>query len=169
MRNHSITGLDFGERGKPDFSKVKGDVESTVKALEYQLRERMTFVAPPDAIVGDMLYDLAHLSPRKESAHHTVALLRLAQLYNFGMPRPLKARLAYFQQEAQREAQRKLEQIIFTNQEPIIREGPPITQRVGVKHVDAKDLHRHLTRLVPNANISIGARLSMAPLMYFVR
>ncbi len=63
-KSNSVLGLDFGNGKKPrrpeaNFGNER--VEAVEKALLYQLRERLSFVKPPDAIVGDLLFDFANL------------------------------------------------------------------------------------------------------------
>ncbi len=152
MRSHSITGLDFGGKRKPDFSRVKGDIKPTIRALEYQLRERITFVAPPDAVVGDMVYDLAHLSSREGSARHTIALLHLAKLYNPAMPRPLEERLAYFQSQIPSTVEGTDRPTSSEPKERVIR------KQFVIKHASASDLRTHLVRLVPKATPRLRGR-----------
>jgi tetratricopeptide (TPR) repeat protein len=65
LETHTVLGLDFGDRGVPEIPTEwpEGqDLQSTRKALTYQLHERMGFVKPPDPIVADLLADLASLT-----------------------------------------------------------------------------------------------------------
>lgn len=63
-------GLRIGPAAAGNFSVTgnRGDKLSTEqieKALMYQLHERLQFVKPPDAIVGDLLLELGHLLAKK--------------------------------------------------------------------------------------------------------
>jgi hypothetical protein len=69
LNSHSILGLDFATADTPTtpkqtvtdldgHAKTLADVRS---ALEYQLRERLSLVEFPDAVVANLLFDLGNL------------------------------------------------------------------------------------------------------------
>lgn len=154
LRGHSVTGLDFGRRAEPSFKGFPENHKDFQKALEYQLRERMTFVAPPDAVVGDLLFDLANLTSEKASPHHTLALLRLAQLYNPTMARPLTVRMKHFRE-------RNVVAEVVSPPSPDWSAYPytrPDTATIKIEHVDIQALCNHLNRLVPEAMVRPGRR-----------
>lgn len=96
LAENSVLGLDFGENPTP--TTPEGiDYEKTMKALKYQLRERISFVDPTDPIVADLLFDLANLTALKGAPDEAAAVLRLARLYNPNMHRPLDKRLEFFE------------------------------------------------------------------------
>src|SRR6185295_18138288 len=61
IQTHSVLELDFGtgtEPKKPEtWPADSGGAEGVIKALAYQLRERMAFVPAPDPLVGGMIAD----------------------------------------------------------------------------------------------------------------
>lgn len=58
LETHSVLGRDFGTTVVPH--KPPGSMSALANAIEYQLRERMEFVKPPDAIVADLMFDCAN-------------------------------------------------------------------------------------------------------------
>lgn len=134
LKSHSVTGLDSGADPAPEYPKQL-DQERVTKALEYQLRERISFVPPPDAIVGDLLYDLAHLKSREALPIATQANLQLAKLYAPEMNRPLEARIRYF--KAKRWARQTPDQTEI------------VTENLPIQYVEIPLLLEHLKRLVP--------------------
>lgn len=94
LDSHSVLGLDFGKAGTP--KPVAEDVAlKSIQALEYQLRERVSFVKPPDAVVGDLFFDLGNLAVSRQTPQQAVVAYRLAQIYAPDMKRPLKERLEF--------------------------------------------------------------------------
>ncbi len=69
LSSHSILGLDFGVDDKPvPPTQIVTDIDGNSKtlaevrsALEYQLRERLSLVPPPDKVVANLLTDLGNL------------------------------------------------------------------------------------------------------------
>lgn len=67
LNSNSIVGLDFGSGPLPSEPRTfptgnEGeslDLDQVYRSLEYQLKERMSLVGPPDPVVGDLLYDYA--------------------------------------------------------------------------------------------------------------
>jgi hypothetical protein len=84
LETHSVLGLDFGEDAIPTLPQQwpEGqDLPSTRKALQYQLRERLGFVKPPDPIVGALLADLGSLVAIDTVVEHAVPIYDLALTY----------------------------------------------------------------------------------------
>ena len=72
-------------------------------AVSYQLRERVSFVAPPNAVVGDLFHTLAMLTAaRGAAAQDVVGALELAQKYQAPRLDMVEARLAFAQQQSRR-------------------------------------------------------------------
>ncbi len=73
LRTHRVLGVDFGDGYLPNDSSVVikdhlGNVRTQAeakRAIEYQLRERLKFVAPPDAVVADLFFAVGDL-PQSE-------------------------------------------------------------------------------------------------------
>lgn len=64
LKTHSVLGYDFGAESRPQLPRElesKSEQERVRKALDYQLGERVPLVPPPDAVVGDLLFDLGNL------------------------------------------------------------------------------------------------------------
>lgn len=67
LRSHSVLGLDFGAGAVPrmpvrfplDNRRKPLDAVGTRSAIHIQVAERLQFVAPPEPIVGDLLFDYA--------------------------------------------------------------------------------------------------------------
>lgn len=103
LRTRSVLGLDFGTGAVPrmparfprDSAGKPLDAEGTRQAIHVQMTERLQFVPPPDAIVGDLLFDYANLLMLTDTMENAVGLYELALRY--GTPRaPLaQQRLAH--------------------------------------------------------------------------
>jgi tetratricopeptide (TPR) repeat protein len=89
LESHSILGLDFGDDDVPVFPTTSvtgntgqelewGEVES---AVEYQLHERISLIAPPNAVVADLLADLANLRALNQSFELAIPIYDLALDY----------------------------------------------------------------------------------------
>jgi tetratricopeptide (TPR) repeat protein len=84
LEKHSVLGLDFGDGKVPEIPTDwpdGQDLQSTRKALTYQLHERMGFVKPPDPIVADLLADLASLTAMEAVVEHSLPVFDLALAY----------------------------------------------------------------------------------------
>ncbi|MGV3774640.1 MAG: tetratricopeptide repeat protein [Verrucomicrobiales bacterium] len=66
LRDHSILGMRFGaEKDVLVPHSIVAEPESLGRAydaLTYQLHERLQFVAPPDPVVADLLFDLGNVA-----------------------------------------------------------------------------------------------------------
>jgi len=87
LKSHSTLGMNFGSATRPlrssmpavDHEGNEYDVVSVAMQISYQLEERLAFVSAPDAIVADLLFDLANL-------HATTGTLEVAlPLYNMAL------------------------------------------------------------------------------------
>ncbi|MDO7853041.1 hypothetical protein [Hymenobacter convexus] len=91
-----LLGVDFGSAAAP-VPALRGGwpLDSIQFALQYQLRERLSFVPPPDPIVAELLFDLGNayaLTSNVESAERVYA-----QAEQFGYDgNLLMKRKAYF-------------------------------------------------------------------------
>lgn len=66
LRTHSVVGWREGQQLLADERGLVRSPVDLVAPIKYQLRERVHFVKPPDAIVGDLyltLGDIAHSNP----------------------------------------------------------------------------------------------------------
>ncbi len=85
LKSHSVLGMNFGTGDAPEMSvtlpKGATNAEDVVKALTYQLHERMAFVPAPDPMVGGMLADLADLLSLFRSVDVAIPVYGLALNY----------------------------------------------------------------------------------------
>lgn len=143
LDTHSVSDLEFGTAALP---KAKGnpDKERMLRALQYQLRERISFVPPPDPVVGDMLFDLANLLCEEKADVRALAHYRLARMYAPEMKRPLNSRLAFIENSFKEEELKRQN-----------LEADRLTKKVSenyiIKYADMRSLREDLMRLVPTA------------------
>jgi tetratricopeptide (TPR) repeat protein len=91
LRTHSVLGVDFGTAAVPKMpARLQLDAESTLSAIHIQLLERLQFVPPPDAVVGDLLFDYGNLQMLIGTVENAAALYDMALQY--GTPRAALAR-----------------------------------------------------------------------------
>ena len=82
LKTHSVLGIDFGNGVLPvqpeiDIQGIYSPTsESVIRAMEFQLVERIPFVPPPDPTVGDLLYDLGSLLAIEQTVEHADPHLR---------------------------------------------------------------------------------------------
>ena len=90
LRTHSVLGLDFGSDAVPRMptrfpSGNNGkslDARETAQAIQVQMSERLQFVKPPDAIVGDLLFDYANLLMLTDTMETAASIYKLALRYD---------------------------------------------------------------------------------------
>jgi tetratricopeptide (TPR) repeat protein len=82
---HGVLDLDFGDAAAPRKPTVwpqdSGEAEGVIKALTYQLSERLAFVPPPDLLIAGMIADLADLLALYRSVDHAIPVYELAIQY----------------------------------------------------------------------------------------
>jgi len=85
LKKRSVLGIDLTQPNleitisdTPNAKRSIGDIEA---ALVYQLHERLEFVKPQEAVVADLLYDLARVFTITRSAEHSAAVKALALSY----------------------------------------------------------------------------------------
>ncbi len=83
--SHGVLNLDFGSDPLPRKPTVwpsgARDAEDVIRALTYQLGERLAFVPPPDVLVAGMIADLANLLALYRSVDHAIPVFELALDY----------------------------------------------------------------------------------------
>jgi tetratricopeptide (TPR) repeat protein len=98
-KSHGVLDLDFGgdplPRKPTAWPSSSGDAEGVIRALTYQLSERLAFVPPPDALVAGMIADLAHLLALYRSVDHAIPVYELALQYKPSNPDLVQSRLAW--------------------------------------------------------------------------
>jgi tetratricopeptide (TPR) repeat protein len=90
LSKSSVLGVDFGREARP---KLHGMTEEQsarelyriMRGAGYQLRERLQFVKPPDAIVADVLFDLGNAVAVDGNVQVASEIYTLASEY--GVPR----------------------------------------------------------------------------------
>ena len=98
LRAHFIVGSDFGSQGRPVPSgqlRDKAEMKRVAADLEYQLRERLSLVSPPDVYVGDLLFQLGNMAALTRSVERGIAILELGEEYGTSRPELLRTRLEY--------------------------------------------------------------------------
>ena len=90
LKSNSVTGLDFGLEAKPRvptrWPENSGSAEDVIRALIYQLHERMAFVPAPDPLVGSLISDLGSMLMIYRTVDVAIPVFDLALTY-----RPLGA------------------------------------------------------------------------------
>jgi tetratricopeptide (TPR) repeat protein len=110
LRSHSILGLDFGKAAIPkmparfplDNGGNRLDAASTSQAIHVQMAERLQFVAPPEPIVGDLLFDYANLLMLTDTMENAAAIYDLALRYGTPRAELARQRMAHARQIAKR-------------------------------------------------------------------
>lgn len=94
LKTHTVLGYDFGSDDVPRMPAQlasPAEQQRVASAIDYQLRERLQFVKPPDPTVADLLETMALLKgPQTESG---LGLLELAQEFGPSHPEQVRARL----------------------------------------------------------------------------
>lgn len=81
LRSNSVTGLDFGVEAQPRRPCRSGGAEGVIRALIYQLHERMAFVPAPDPLVGSMIADLGSMLMLYRTVDVAIPVFDLAITY----------------------------------------------------------------------------------------
>lgn len=85
---HSVAGVDFGKSRKPswpdDIENSPEEQERIIKALQYQLAERVQFVEPREPIVAQLLFDLSNAVALRHTVGDAMAVSQLAMKYAEG-------------------------------------------------------------------------------------
>jgi len=94
LNTHSVLGLDFGGADTPSrpaqtVTDQDGHALSLTdvrRALEYQLRERLSLVKPTDAVVANLLFDLGNLLMLEKSPDFAYGVYQVADRYADDVP-----------------------------------------------------------------------------------
>jgi tetratricopeptide (TPR) repeat protein len=85
LKSNSVTGLDFGVEAKPRvptrWPENSGSAEDVIRALIYQLHERMAFVPAPDPLVGSLISDLGSMLMIYRTVDVAIPVFDLALAY----------------------------------------------------------------------------------------
>jgi tetratricopeptide (TPR) repeat protein len=103
LKTHSVLGYDFGREPRPQIPRgleSKSEQARVRKALEYQLSERVPLVPPPDAIVGDLLFDLGNLRAIDTSVQRGQVWLDYSLQYQPPQIHLARRRIAYLHELA---------------------------------------------------------------------
>ncbi len=97
-KSHGVLTLDFGSDALPRkpsaWPQGARDAEDVIRALTYQLGERLAFVPPPDTLVAGMITDLANMLSLYRSVDHAIPVYELALQYQPSNPGLVQSRLA---------------------------------------------------------------------------
>jgi len=77
-----LLGINFGE-GELPVAPKDVDLAGLRAQLRYQLKERMTFVKAPDAIVGELLFELGNIEAFLNSVECAVDMYDVAEEYGY--------------------------------------------------------------------------------------
>ena len=98
LETHTVLGLDYGRDARParigDAPAAK-EKYTVLHGLSYQLRERLKFVKAPDALVGDLLFNLANETAVLGAAQQALGIYDLAAEYQAPDAAMLKHRANY--------------------------------------------------------------------------
>jgi tetratricopeptide (TPR) repeat protein len=78
----SILGLDFGTAEKPVDPKTQ-NIHDVQTQLAFQLGERLSFVKPPDKIVGQLLFDLGNMHAITTDVQTALECYEFAETYGY--------------------------------------------------------------------------------------
>jgi len=84
FKKHSVLNLnaeELGENIKINDRSLSRD--ELMRAIQYQLKERLQFVKPPDAPVASLLFDYAALDAAKNSLESAKTVLQMALEYGY--------------------------------------------------------------------------------------
>lgn len=101
FQRNSVLGLDFGKAAIPSLparlpsgnSSKPVTLDELKNAIWYQLDERYQFVAPPDPVVANILFDWANLLFRTDALESAIAVYREALRYGVPQAELAKTRL----------------------------------------------------------------------------
>ncbi|HEY1784514.1 MAG TPA: hypothetical protein VGG30_03160 [Pirellulales bacterium] len=94
MKSHSVLGLDFSAGVRPRMpaqtvTDIDGHTKTLVEvraALEDQLRERLSLVEAPDAVVANLLFDLGNLLMLEHTPDLAYRVYQVADRYALNVP-----------------------------------------------------------------------------------
>ncbi len=96
LERHGVLGPDFGEGPRPTRPIITAnEAQKSIRALEYQLRERTAFVRPTEPIVADLLADLGNLYALYRTPESAQVAYRIALDYGPVRRDLVASRLAY--------------------------------------------------------------------------
>lgn len=95
LSTHNILSLDFGNKEIPKFHSGNAKLDSIRSQLYYQLEERMTFIQPKDAVVGQLLFDLGNATALTMDATAALQVYEASAKYGYNSE-ILHKRIAYY-------------------------------------------------------------------------
>lgn len=103
LKTHTVLGLNFGTEARPlmpgipttGFDGTEYNAETAAHAVQYQLHERLAFVSPPDAIVADLLFDLANTLALTKTVERAKPIYEKSLAFGPARPELVKTRLAF--------------------------------------------------------------------------
>lgn len=97
-QNHVVSLPDSYSRSS--IIRIADDTRSIDEiglAIFYQLKERILFVKPPDPVVADLLFTLAHIKARTTTLESALGLLSMSADYGSANPAQLTVTIAQFE------------------------------------------------------------------------
>ena len=98
LETHTVLGIGYGPDARPAWLGVAPSAKekfTVLHGLSYQLRERLKFVKAPDALVGDLLFNLANETAVLGAAQQALGIYELAAEYKAPDAALLKQRTDY--------------------------------------------------------------------------
>jgi tetratricopeptide (TPR) repeat protein len=80
LQTHSVLDVNYGNEARPVAPPPEAG-PARLLALQHQLRERLQFVKPPDAIVGELLFALGNEVAVKGAVQIALGIYELAATY----------------------------------------------------------------------------------------
>ncbi len=87
LSSEYLVNTSFGDSVVPSSNYSKIQREKLIKALYYQLNERITFIKPKDEVIGKLLFELGNLALLKNDYSSAIEIYKKA--FEYGNPDPL--------------------------------------------------------------------------------
>ncbi|RYY39995.1 MAG: tetratricopeptide repeat protein [Chitinophagaceae bacterium] len=78
-----LLDIDFGTDARPAAPRQHASYAKLDEALSYQLSERMSFIAPPDPVIGRLLFELGNVRWLQGDLYSVPDVYAAAQRYGF--------------------------------------------------------------------------------------
>ena len=102
--DHSILQLDFGQDDKPS-NPSQYDLKKLEKQIRLQLKERLFFIKPPNAIMGNIYFDLGNVLAQTTDMQSALESYQEAERFGFNS-KLMQRRVAVFKQQIHHASQR---------------------------------------------------------------
>ncbi len=104
LRSHRVISLPekFDLGTQVNIGGVDRSVLEISQALNYQLRERLLFVKPPEPVVADLLFTYAEIMAHTAVVESSIQLLELSTKYGFAEPELIQKLMGKYQSAIRR-------------------------------------------------------------------